>query len=158
MLKNSILIIILFVVSFSFSQANNKSIFESKDDSVKKGILLSSFLIEKLSLQNELLFSYTNEYNLIEVPILLEYTINSKWSLFLGPKLSFISNTNNLVSNYNFQALDASLQFGTKYDFSETIFGKLTFEHSLIKQNNSLSRKSFNSKKGPLRLDFGFKF
>lgn len=153
-------------MTFGFKGGLNNSYVIGENKDYFTGIeLYASFfsdieLNHTFNLQNELLFSYTDDFHLIEIPVLLKYKFNKKWGLFLGPKLDFIldNDSTDLDFRYRFKKVGFSLSIGTQYNISKRFFGELRYGYGFTKQIDDLVLELFNSKRRTIRLGFGFNF
>lgn len=106
-----------------------------------------------------LLFSYTNDYHFIEIPVHIKLMLAKKINLFLGPKLDIVAD--NLVQNnegYRFHTFGVSLETGTEFYFTKRLFADFRYSIGLTKQINDLFLDINNAKRNTLRLGAGFRF
>jgi hypothetical protein len=87
-------------------------------------------LMKLISLENELLFSWTDDYHFIEFPIHLKYHFTTKWKAFAGPKLDFIADNDNepFESRYKFRNFGVSGELGLQYYFTGHFFTDTVFQ------------------------------
>jgi len=182
-MKTNILFLLLLLNStVFFAQNDNKTVF-----GVKGGLNLSYVLGSELdgeltrysgtelyvslfsdtelnenwNLENELLFSYTDDYHFLEIPLHLKYKFEKKWAVFLGPKLDFILDNDNDYfesQNYRFKNFGVSLELGTQYNFNKTFFIEIRFSKGLTEQIDDLVLEVLNSKRNTLRIGLGVRF
>ncbi len=153
------------ITTFGFKGGLNNSYIIGENNDYYTGVeLYVSFFSDtelgyKLNLQNELLFSYTDDFHLIEIPVLLKYKFNNKWVVLLGPKLDYILDDDSADSEvgYKFRKLGFSLSIGTQYTISKRFFGELRYGHGFTKQIDDFVLELFNSKRRTIRLGIGFK-
>ena len=139
------------------------------------GLFAETRLSKRWSIQNELLFSKVEDYNvtisngtstfrndllLFEVPIHLKYHISDKWSVFAGPKLSFLAD--GIAEN-----VGLSIEVGVQYNISKRFFIETRYSNDLFDQARQTSTGEtltgpilFSNpvSLGQLRLGLGFKF
>ena len=140
--------------------------FESNDSKtgfvgiqVFGGLSMQTKIGKKLFLENEFLFSYTDDYHFIEIPLELKYIIFEKFYLKLGPKLDFIvDNEQENSSYYYFKTFGISLYSGLEYDIFKNIFIELNFSKGFTEQVNDKILDINNGKRNVLRLAIGYKF
>jgi len=113
-------------------------------------------LSKKWSFQNELLFSYTDDYLYLEFPFLLKYHINDKWAVFTGPKLDFILNNDFEYINQEFKTLGVSGVLGLEYKFSKHFFIEATYNFGFTKQ--IFSDNLYSTTRKTFRVGIGYKF
>lgn len=118
------------------------------------GFFAETRLSKKWSFQNELLFSFTDDYHFIEVPVLLKYHINDKFSIFAGPKLDFLINEQSVGERLN--PFGVSLELGAQYNFSKRFFVEVRYGYGLTEQINI--ENFYSGARRTLRLGIGFKF
>ncbi len=177
-MKNLIIIASLFfmlslygqtekITTFGIKAGLNKSYIVSENKDFYTGLELyvgffsDAKLNNKLNLQNEIVFSYTDDYHFIEIPVLIKYKIKKKWSFFLGPKLDFILDNDNdpfEAIAYRFKNFGISVTLGIQYDISKRFFSEIRYGHSFTAQVDDLILELFNSKRRTVRVGFGFKF
>lgn len=124
-------------------------------------LFADTVLNEKLNIENELLFSFTDDYHFIEIPLHLKYKLLNKWNVLLGPKLDFIlDNDNDSFENpyYRFKNFGVSVEFGTQYKISKRVFAELRYSKGLTSQIDDLVLDINDGKRSVLRIGIGFKF
>jgi hypothetical protein len=133
------------------------------------GLMVNKTLSEKLSLSTGLLFSskgadysggqydassqfftysYTTKLSYLDLPVIINYSLSKKWSIGLGPQLSFLLDatvknddatqrvfglpeTQDVKDSYN--GLDAGLNAGMTYQLTEVISLQLFYQAGLLK-------------------------
>ena len=156
--------------SFGFKGGFNKSIVDGKEpDGTKTGYigyeLYGSFfadteLNKTLNLENEILFSYTDDYHFIEIPVHLKYRIKQKWFVLAGPKLDFIADNDNddFEAGYRFKNFGVSGELGLQYHFSKRFFAETRYSRSFTSQIDDLVLDIYNGKRHTFRIGLGIKF
>ncbi|WP_157547280.1 outer membrane beta-barrel protein [Kordia zhangzhouensis] len=146
---------------FGFKAGLNQSYLNTSSDNDYSGLeLYGGFFAETslsntLSFQYELLYSYTDDISFLEIPLLLKYHLNDKWSIMSGPKLDVVANKT--IENALYEPLSVSLEIGTQYNISKRFFIEGRYGYGLSKEvlidsnSNSYSRNT-------LRLGVGYKF
>lgn len=155
---------------FGFKGGYNNSIVDAKElDGTESGYsgieLYGGFfadteLSKKFNLENELLFSYTDDYHFIEIPIHLKYRVKSKWFFLLGPKLDFIADNDNesTEANYRFKNFGVSGEVGIQYLFSKRFFAETRYSRSFTSQIDDFALGFFGGKRHTFRIGLGIKF
>jgi hypothetical protein len=155
---------------FGFKGGYNKSIVDAKEpDGTESGYigyeLYGSFfadteLSKKLNLENELLFSYTDDYHFIEIPIHMKYRIKSKWFVLAGPKLDFIADNDNdgFEAGYRFKNFGVSGELGIQYHFTKRFFAETRYSRSFTAQIDDLALDFYGGKRHTFRIGLGVKF
>ncbi len=156
--------------TFGFKGGYNKSIVDGKEpDGTKTGYigyeLYGSFFADTelnniLNLENEILFSYTDDYHFIEIPVHLKYRIKQKWFVLAGPKLDFIADNDNddFEAGYRFKNFGVSGELGLQYHFSKRFFAETRYSRSFTSQIDDLVLDIYNGKRHTFRIGLGIKF
>ena len=156
--------------TFGFKGGFNKSILDGKEpDGTRTGYigyeLYGSFfadtqLNQKWNLENEILFSYTDDYHFIEIPVHLKYRIKEKWFILLGPKLDFIADNDNddFEAGYRFKNFGVSGEIGIQYHISKRFFAETRYSRSFTAQVDDLALDIYGGKRHTLRVGLGIKF
>lgn len=179
MVRNMIrYIIVLFCFSYTtaYSQQIKPTIFGLKigfNNSVINGIELdgdktglvgyelyaslfsNSKLNEKLNLENEILFSYTDDFIFMEFPIHLKYKIRDLWSILFGTKIDFIP-TENINSKY--KPMGVSAELGVQYDINKRYFAELRVSKGFTKQIDDFILEIYDGKRNTFRFGLGVNF
>ena len=112
---------------------------------------------KKWSFQNEVNFTITNGSVFVEIPFLLEYHINKKWSVFIGPKMDFlINNDSRYPYDTQYKTLGLSAEIGIQYNISKKLFIEARYGYSFT---NQLEIGRFHSRnRQTFRIGMGFRF
>ncbi len=93
-------------------------------------------------------YSYTKKLSYLDIPIIVNYNFSEKWSLGLGPQISFllgakVKNDKNAQKNYglpetedakdSYSKLDIGLNVGPTYKINEKMRLMLLYQYGLIK-------------------------
>ncbi|TVQ46267.1 MAG: PorT family protein [Saprospirales bacterium] len=112
--------------------------------------------------QNELLFSWTDEYHFIEVPLHIKYKVFEKWFLFVGPKLDFLLDNSNdggyFEAYYRFQNFGVSVDTGIQYYFGSRFLAEGRFSRGFSPHVNDLLLDIYEGKRNTYRLGLGVIF
>jgi len=161
--------------TFGVKGGINQSLISADDGSTDLGYFLGLFsetrLSQKWSLQNELIFTANTittmitlgnsdieelrEFTFFEVPVHLKYYLTDNFSVFAGPKLSFLAagRANNVGL-----ALDGGIQWDfTKKFFLEARYSQDLFTQNIVPAGNS-SVFTKDISLNHLRLGAGLKF
>ena len=120
------------------------------------GFFADSKLSEKFSLGNELLFSFTNDYHFIELPIHFKYKIVEKWNVSLGPKLDYIVDNDDVWND--FKQFGLSGEIGSQYRINSLFFAEVRYAQSFTRQINSDFFEFYNGKRNTFRIGLGVNF
>lgn len=176
-----IIFLILFQFSIVFAQTQkstvyglkgglNNSILRGKElDGSKTGftgyevygaLFSDTSLSKKFNFENELLFSYTDDYNFIEFPLHIKYKCSQKVNVFIGPKLDFIADNDNenFERGYRFKNFGVSTEIGTQYNLTKRFFAEVRYSKSFTKQVDDLVLEIYGGKRNTIRLGLGIKF
>lgn len=119
-------------------------------------------LKEKLSLQTELLFSFTSDYHFIEIPITVKYNIYRKIDVFLGPRLDFLLDDDNDVdeaSSYLFKNFGISADFGVQYPINKRFFAEIRYSIGFTEQlTRDIQLDINNATRNTFRIGIGYRF
>jgi len=180
---SKLILLIIFLLSFTkvICQSEKKTVFGFKgglNRSIVNGVepngsktgyigieLYGCFfadteLTEKLNFENEILFSYTDDYHFIEVPLHLKFRVREKWFVLVGPKLDFIVDDDNdpLESNYRFKNFGVSGDFGVQYHFAKRFFAEVRYSQSFTSQIDDLELEIYDGKRNTFRIGLGIRF
>ena len=156
--------------TFGFKGGLNKSIVNGVDlTGAKTGyigyelyasLFADTELCRKWKLENEILFSFTDDYHFIEIPVHVKYMLFEKFNILIGPKLDFIVDNDNdyFESGYRFRNFGVSGEIGMQYEISKWLFAEFRFSKGLISQIDDLSLEIFDGKRNTLRLGLGVRF
>ena len=136
----------------SYISANNTPGYQGLE--FYGGFFSETRLSEKWSFQNELLFSFTDDYHFIEVPLFLKYNFNEKLSLFVGPKLDFL--VDEVSDGEKFDPLGLSLEIGVQYNFAKRFFVEGRYGYSFTNQVDF--GEFYSGARRTLRFGVGYKF
>ena len=121
------------------------------------GIYVNTRFHKKWSFQNEVDFTITNGYLFIEIPAVLKYHINDKWSVFMGPKLDILLNGESTYNTYtHFKTLGISADVGIQYNISKRFFIEARYSYSFSKQITFKNIPSINRQ--TFRVGIGYRF
>ena len=117
-------------------------------------------LNKTLNLQNELLFSWTDVYHFIEVPIHIKYTLSSKFKVFAGPKLDFIldDDDNFQHKDFQFKNFGISVEVGTQFKLTKRFFTEIRYSKSFTEQIDDSFLGIYQGKRNALRAGLGINF
>ena len=145
---------------------HNKSVINVKElDGTATGFigleLYVSFFIdnelnEKWRFENEILFSFTDDYHFIEIPLRLKYQIYKKIILTAGPKLDFVLNNDD--ENYDFNNFGVSVEVGIQYELTKRIISEFRYSLGLLPQINDFALDIYDGRRNTIRLGLGYRF
>lgn len=119
-----------------------------------------NFLLHKeLSLQPELSLTFSDDIIFVEVPVYLNYNLNNKFIVFLGPKISYLADEN---YNKSFFATRSAFNFdlGARYWITNKLFIDGIFSLALTSQKK-IYLETFETtsySRNEKRLGLGYKF
>lgn len=152
--------------SFGFKAGLNRSVINGKElDGTATGYigieLYAAFFAEtelnkNWRFENELLYSFTDEYHFLEIPIHLKYLLLKKSLVFGGPKLDVIINNDNEF--YDFNNFGISIELGAQYEITSRIICEIRYSNGLLPQVNDFVLDIYDGKRNTLRLGLGFRF
>ena len=109
-------------------------------------------------LKSELLFAWVNDWHFIEIPVHIRQMLNSKVSLFIGPKLDFTANKLDKTKNDKSGFIGLSFEAGAQYNFTKRIFAEGRYSLGLSSQFKDESFDINEGKRNNLRFGVGFRF
>jgi hypothetical protein len=155
---------------FGFKGGLNHSVVDGKDslggktgyigNELYSGFFADSRISQKINFENELLFSWTDDYHFIEVPLHLKYKFSEKWAAFIGPKLDFIVDDDNdpFESDYKFRNFGVSLDLGIQFNISNRFFAEARYSRSSTEQITSKSFDINDGRRNTYRIGGGVRF
>lgn len=159
-----------YKTTFGFKGGYNRSIIDGNElDGTKTGYIGNELyggffsdtrLNTKWNIENEILFSFTDDYHFLEIPVHLKYRIMHKWFILFGPKLDIIVDDDNdeFESRYRFKNFGVSGELGIQYDFTKRFFAETRYSRSFTSQVNDLFLEIYNGKWRTFRIGLGIKF
>ncbi|WP_395054063.1 outer membrane beta-barrel protein [Flavobacterium sp.] len=110
--------------------------------------------------ENELLFSYTDNYHFIEIPVHFKRRFLKKCFILLGPKLDFIADNDNdsFERYYRFRNFGVSGELGIQYNISKRFFVETRYSKSFTSQIDDLVLEIYSGKRNTFRIGVGIKF
>lgn len=121
---------------------------------------MDSKLTDRLNFENELLFSWTDDYHFIEIPLHLKYGFLKKWKVFAGPKLDFIVDDDNesFERNYKFRNFGVSAELGLQFHFWKRFLVESRYSNGFTKQVTNLGLDINGGKRNTFRVGAGIIF
>lgn len=151
---------------FGLKAGLNRSVVNGKEpDGTPTGFigleLYVSFFIdnelnEKWRFENEILFSFTDDYHFIEIPLRLKYQVHKNILLTAGPKLDFVLNNDNQI--YDFNNFGVSVEMGIQYKLTKRIISEFRYSAGLLPQINDYVLDIYDGKRNTTRLGLGYRF
>ncbi|MEJ7779649.1 MAG: secretin and TonB N-terminal domain-containing protein [Daejeonella sp.] len=155
-------------ITFGFKGGmNNSRIYATASDGSKSGYigteLYGGFFADtrmtaKLSLGTELIFSFTDSYHFIELPLHLKYNLSEKWNLMAGPKLDYIADGMSDFAYDNFKRVGISGEIGSQYQINQLFFAEVRYAYGVTPQINSQGFGFSDGYRNTLRLGLGINF
>ena len=154
--------------TFGFKGGYNKSIVDGKEpDGTETGYIgyelyggffADTQLSQHWNIENEILFSYTDDYHFIEIPLHMKCRIMEKWFVMAGPKLDFIADDDNEEPGYRFKNFGVSGELGIQYHFTKRFFAETRYSRSFTAQVDDLQLDIYGGKRHTFRIGLGIKF
>jgi hypothetical protein len=151
---------------FGFKGGLNRSVINGKElNGTATGYIGLEFyaaffaetvLNEKWKFENEILFSFTDEYHFLEIPVHLKHPLFKNIFAFAGPKLDIIIDKDN--DFYDFKNFGLSLELGLQYEITRRIISEIRYSNGLSPQVNDFVLDIYDGKRNTLRFGLGFKF
>lgn len=151
---------------FGLKAGLNRSVVNGKElDGTATGFigleLYVSFFIDnelnkKWRFENEILFSFTDDYHFIEIPLRMKYQIHKKIILTAGPKLDFILNNDDEI--YDFNNFGVSVEMGMQYELTKRIISEFRYSLGLLPQINDFVLDIYDGRRNTIRLGLGYRF
>lgn len=107
----------------------------------------------------ELLYSFTDDDQFIEIPLHVKQILSKKFTVFIGPKLDFFPEKL-VVKNENmeFRTLGISADAGIQFNLLKRLFAEARYSVGLTKQINDVPFDILDGKRNTFRLGIGFRF
>lgn len=154
------------LTSIGFKAGMNRSIINGHElNGTKTGyvgleLYLAFFADTELStrwrFENEILYSFTDDYHFIEIPLHVKYSIFKGTFVFLGPKLDMIVSNDDEI--YDFNNFGVSIEPGIQYEITKRIISEIRYSMGLMKQINDFALDIYDGRRNTLRLGLGFRF
>lgn len=154
------------LTSFGFKGGFNRSIVNGHElNGTKTGFigleLYGSFfadteLNDRWRFENEILFSWTDEYYFIEIPLHIKHSLIKSTFVLLGPKLDMIASNDAQI--YDFNNFGVSIEVGVQYEITKRIGSEIRYSKGLMKQINDYVLDIYGGKRNTIRLGLGFRF
>ena len=151
---------------FGLKTGLNRSVVNGKEsDGTPTGFigleLYVSFFIDNeikknWRFENEILFSFTDDYQFIEIPLRFKYQIFRKTILAAGPKLDFVLNNDDEI--YDFNNFGISAEIGMQYELTKRLLSEFRYSLGLLPQINDFTLDIYDGKRNTLRLGLGYRF
>jgi hypothetical protein len=125
---------------------------------VYASLFADSKLGEKWNFENELLFSFTDEYAFLEIPLHFKYYFLEKANLFLGPKFDIILNDEDVLTGYNFRTFGGSIDIGAQYELLERFLVEMRYSYGLVEQIDDMFLDIYNGTRNTFRIGIGMQF
>ena len=116
------------------------------------GVYVEKNISDKFSLQSELLYTFGTESDFIEIPILVKYNLNKRFTLYFGAQFNYMLEEKN---DY-FKRASAGLNAGVQYNFSKSWFVETRYVHRFSQDKLNLGNSKDNIKQ--VRLGVGYRF
>lgn len=151
---------------FGLKAGLNRSVIIGKElDGTATGFvgveLYASFFIDnelnkKWRLENEVLFSFTDDYHFIEIPIRLKYQVYKRILLAVGPKLDFVLSNDDEI--YDFNKFGISVEMGVQYELTKRLISEFRYSVGLLPLINDFALDIYDGRRNTLRLGLGYRF
>lgn len=122
-----------------------------KNSDFYAGLFAETSLSRKLSLQYEMRYSSFGNNYFIEIPLLLKYHFNDKWSMTFGPRMDFLANDRDKARNFSMAA-----EIGVQYNITEKFF--VEGSYSISSERQVVIDPIRTGSRNNLRFGVGYKF
>jgi opacity protein-like surface antigen len=116
------------------------------------GFYIEKPISDKFAIQSEFLYSFGTESDFIEMPVLIKYNINKRFTLYSGAQLNYMLEEKN---DY-FKRASIGLNAGLQYDFSENWFVETRYVHRFSQDKLNLGNAKNDIQQ--VRLGIGYRF
>lgn len=154
------------LTSFGFKGGINRSIVNGHElNGTKTGFigleLYAAFFVDtefnaKWRFENEILFSWTDDYYFVEIPLHIKYSFVKRTFVLLGPKLDMIVSNDDQI--YDFNNFGVSIELGVQYEITKRIVSEIRYSKGLTKQINDYALDIYDGRRNTIRLGLGFRF
>ncbi|WP_194851780.1 outer membrane beta-barrel protein [Nonlabens antarcticus] len=83
-------------------------------------------------------YSGDRDWNVIQIPLIFQYTYEKKIGIFLGPQLSFLTEKEESTQNPIFSGV-----VGVEAFFTQHVFARLQYDNSFTKAFTGLNQRNF---------------
>ena len=153
--------LLLFFLVFSFwayaQNENTKNDFRVKGNLFQVGLTYDITKLNNWTLQQGLLISKDVAANLLEIPLFLEYSVNSELDILFGTSFAYPLQSNGRFPDiYTSKRATIFSYFGTEFEFSDKTKGIFSVQYNLLPNNTNSSFKL--PKTNNLKFNFGVNF
>lgn len=153
-------------IGFGFKAGFNRSHVKGKETDGDKtgyiggevygGLFIEIMMSRQVNIGSELLFSWTDDYHFIEVPIHLKVTVARGWNIFAGPKFDFLMDPSDDL--YKFKNFGMSADLGLQYNITRRFFAEIRQSIGLTEQITDIGLDINNAKRNTSRIGLGIRF
>jgi hypothetical protein len=123
------------------------------------GLFVDKQLTNKTSLQLELIYSFTEDYNFLEIPLNIKYKVYRKLYLFAGPKFDFILDNDISEANYEYRNFGVSADLGVQYLIAMDFFAEVRYSIGFEEQlKRDIQLDINNATRNTFRIGIGYRF
>jgi hypothetical protein len=151
---------------FGFKAGFNRSNVKGKETDGDKtgyigGEVYAGFFTEimvgkQFNIGSECLFSWTDDYHFVEVPVHLQFSFARNWSVFAGPKLDFLLDSSDEF--YRFKNFGISADMGVQYNILRNLFAEIRQSIGFTEQITDVALDINNAKRNTSRIGLGIRF
>lgn len=152
--------------SFGLKGGINRSIVNGHElDGEKTGFIglemygaffIDTELTANWRFENEILFSFTDDYYFVEIPLHIKYSFIKRTFVLLGPKLDMIVSNDDQI--YDFNNFGVSVELGIQYEITPRIISEVRYSQGLMKQINDFVLDIYDGRRNTMRIGLGFRF
>ncbi len=106
----------------------------------------------------ELLYTWVNDWNFIEIPVHFREMVSRQISIFAGPKLDIAADRIDSTKESRSRLIGISAEAGGQYDVSRHLFAEVRFSVGISKSFNDQFFDINNGRRNNFRFGVGYRF
>lgn len=106
----------------------------------------------------ELAFSWINDWHFLEIPIHFREMLNSRISIFAGPKLDLAADKFDKTKESESRLFGISAEVCSQYDFSRHLFAEVKYSIGVTRNFNDAFFDINNGRRNNFRFGAGYRF
>jgi hypothetical protein len=155
-------------ISFGIKGGYNHTVINGRQTNGDKTGFIGSSIYGSLSgemrigenkfLGAELLYSWVNDWNFIEIPVHFREMLNRQISIFAGPKLDVAADRFDSTKESKSGLIGLSAEAGGQYDFRRHLFAEVRYSVGISRSFNDPFFDINNARRNNFRLGIGYRF
>ena len=104
------------------------------------------------------MFSWVNDWHLVEMPFHFRHMLNKKISIFAGPKVDLAADRFDKTEESKSKLLGLSAEAGVQYDLHRHFFVEAKYSAGITKSINEAEFDINNGRRNNFRVGAGYRF